>query len=231
MKIIKLSVSLLVFIMLFSVTGPIVGNNVSAQELEEISSTYASTVDTNEKPLEGVTILLDPGHGGWDAGAVGPTGLTEKEVALDVSLLTEDKLESLGADVHLTRYSDVDVSLYRRAAMANEVGADLFISVHANGAINTAAQGTETYYSSFRNPNDYYLAESLQEGMVNNMGRPDRGVLNQDFLVLRASNVPSAVVELAFLSNYEEEQLLRDDDFKDKAAQGITEGILNYLGE
>ncbi|ACB84470.1 N-acetylmuramoyl-L-alanine amidase [Natranaerobius thermophilus] len=298
MKGLKLTISLLVFVLLLAASGPIMGNEVSAEELEEaevvvetlnvrsgpgLSNSLIDQVhqgetydvldkQTNEsesyyqdwvkidfsgyeeawvsqdyvnittpeaidpepennsyRPLEGTRIVLDPGHGGWDPGAVGPTGLTEKEVALDVSFKTQDKLESLGAEVYLTRESDIDIPLANRAYFANDLWADLFISIHANGAINRGAQGTETHYSSWRNPNDYFLAESLQDSMIDNINRVDRGIIDSNFAVLTHARMPAALVELAFISNYEEERLLGSDYFQENAAQGITEGIVDYF--
>ncbi|OWZ84650.1 N-acetylmuramoyl-L-alanine amidase [Natranaerobius trueperi] len=185
--------------------------------------------EVQETPLEGAKIVLDPGHGGHDPGAVGPTGLTEKEVVVDVGHRTKEELEELGADVHLTREGDEFISLFNRANMANQMGADLFISIHANGALNRKAQGTETYYSSLRNPNDYQLAQSLQDGMVNTLNRQDKGIFDRNFSVLRNAHMPAALVELAYLSNYEEEELMRTDQFRQNAAEGISDGIVDYV--
>ncbi|ACB85749.1 N-acetylmuramoyl-L-alanine amidase [Natranaerobius thermophilus] len=193
------------------------------------------TEDTNKQeghegsPLQGFKIVIDPGHGGTDPGAVGPTGLTEKEVALDVSLRARDLLEDLGAETYLTRYSDIDVTLYDRINLANQINADIFISVHANAALNRSAQGTETYYSSQRSLYDYNLANSLQTALVNKLGTIDRGTLDRSFYVLRHGNMPSALVELAFVSNYWEESLLKDNYFRQNAAQAITDGVYNYF--
>ncbi|UMZ75442.1 N-acetylmuramoyl-L-alanine amidase [Natranaerofaba carboxydovora] len=182
-------------------------------------------------PLQGISIALDPGHGGpWDPGAVGPTGLTEKEVALDVSLRLENLLEDLGAEVYMTRETDIDVPLWSRVNTATWTGADMFISIHANGSYNRGSQGTETYYSNFFGYQDYYLAASLQNSLVNHLGRMDRGVLNGNHLyILNRSTMPSALVELAFMTNYDEEYLLSTDYFRQSAAQGLTEGIVSYV--
>lgn len=104
-----------------------------------------------KKPISGVSkirrIVVDPGHGGHDPGAVGPTGIQEKDVVLAIGLeLKEQLIEELGVDVVMTRSTDVFIPLEERTAIANKVGADLFVSVHANAAPNKSASGIETYY-------------------------------------------------------------------------------------
>ncbi len=180
-------------------------------------------------PLKGETIMVDPGHGGKDDGAKGPSGLKEKDVVLDVSLRLRDKLEDLGAEVIMTREEDIYLSLDERAEMCNDWDdLAMFISVHANAHPDNSIEGTETFYSSSRSQRDFFLARNLQHGLLDRLGRVDRGVKNSRFRVLRNASVPAALVELAFISNPEEEQLLARDDFRQDSAKGLVDGVLNY---
>lgn len=182
----------------------------------------------DDSPLEGESIVVDPGHGGDDTGAESPGDLTEKEVVLDVSLMTRDMLEELGAEVYMVRETDTYVSLDDRVDFATENNGDVFVSVHANAHPSSSIKGTETFYSSERSPLDFHLASKLQDSLLNNLGTVNRGVKDRRFRVLRNATMPAALVEIAFLTNEEDEKLLRDDDFREKAAKGITQGLLEY---
>ncbi|ACB84661.1 N-acetylmuramoyl-L-alanine amidase [Natranaerobius thermophilus] len=182
----------------------------------------------DDNPLSGKKIFIDPGHGGSNSGAIGQNGLKEKEVALDVSLRTRDMLEELGADIYMSRESDIQVSLDERVEMATDSNADIFVSVHANAHPNNDIHGTETFYSSERSPLDFELAEALQNSLLHSLQRNNRGVKDSSFRVLRNATMPAALVELAFLSHEKEEELLKKDEFREKAAEAIVEGILNY---
>ncbi len=181
-----------------------------------------------DEPLAGKSIFIDPGHGGSNSGAIGPTGLKEKDVALDVSLMTRDLLEDFGAEVYLSRETDETLDLDTRVEMTNDSDADLFISVHANAHPDSGIQGTETFYSSERSSLDFDFADALQDSLLHSLERDNRGVKDSRFRVLRNAKIPAALVELAFLSNREEEELLRKDEFREDSAEGIVEGILNY---
>ncbi|WP_158212246.1 N-acetylmuramoyl-L-alanine amidase [Natranaerobius trueperi] len=197
--------------------------SLSWQDSQLMVSVYAFS------PLKDKKVVLDAGHGGSNTGAIGPTGLKEKEVALDVTLMTKELLTELGADVFLTRDRDITMTLDERVELTNNSDGDIFISVHANGHPNNNIHGTETFYSSERSSRDIELARDLQTGMLNTLNRLDRGVKDSRFRVLRKATIPAALVELAFLTNAEEEQLLRQDSFREDAAEGIVEGILNYF--
>ncbi|WP_241078669.1 N-acetylmuramoyl-L-alanine amidase [Natranaerofaba carboxydovora] len=179
-------------------------------------------------PLIDTKIIIDPGHGGSDTGARGSGGLAEKEVVLDVSLMVRDMLEELGADVRMTRETDKEVSLDSRVDFATENDGDVFVSVHANAHPSSSIKGTETFYSSNRNPMDFELAQNLQDSLLNNLGTINRGVKDRNFRVIRYATMPAALVEIAFLSNADEEELLKDDGFRKKSAEGIVQGLLNY---
>lgn len=181
-------------------------------------------------------IMIDPGHGGRDPGAIGPNGVQEKVVVLAVSKKLADILTAAGAEVKLSRTSDVSLGpdlnsdLAARTKIANVWGADLFVSVHCNSAIsNPQAGGTETYYypSSVKG---LLLANLIQGKLIAALGLNDRHIKQADFAVLRKTNCPAILAELAFISNITEESLLELEVFQQKAAQAIAEGVAEYLG-
>lgn len=170
-------------------------------------------------------IVIDPGHGGDDPGAVGPTGLQEKDIVLKVSLKVRDLLESYGYTVVMTRTTDVYLSLQERCDIANNSQADLFISIHNNSFSDPSANGTETF-SYFPNDTGGQVAKSIQSKLIDALGLRNRGHKTSDFYVLRNTNMPAALTELAFISNPREEALLNTDEFQTKAARAIVDGIL-----
>ncbi|MCL6611118.1 MAG: N-acetylmuramoyl-L-alanine amidase [Peptococcaceae bacterium] len=188
------------------------------------------------RSLKGARIILDPGHGGSDPGASGPTGLKEKDVNLDIALKAAGYLRKEGATVILTRTGDSYVDLAGRPNAAGNKGADLFVSIHSNANPSSGVSGTSTYY--LRNADQeteqvrfegMYLAKYLQSSLVSALKRTDKGVLQADFVVLVKSKVPAALVEVAYISNPEEERMLRDEAFRDRAAQALVRGISDYL--
>lgn len=216
------------------------------------------------------TIILDPGHGGKDPGAIGRNGLTEKEVVLDVALRLRDLLrERLGKKVFLTREKDEFIELDDRAKFANGHKADLFVSVHINSHPKRNTRGVEMYHFGIASDRramevaarengdsidhsgdivdmikaDLVLSKRIEDSQnlawetklafVNLVGShyemEDHGVKTAPFYVLRYTAMPSILAELAFISNPIEERRLKQADFRQKAAEGLFEGIRNYL--
>lgn len=174
-------------------------------------------------------IVLDSGHGGNDPGAVGATGLLEKDITLQIVFQVADILMNRGLDVVFTRDSDKRVELSERVKIANNAKADLFVSVHINSANNSTATGTETF--AFKaGTNGDRLAKSIQKNLVDEIKLPNRGVKYSNFTVLAKTTMPAALAEVAFINNPKEEALLRNQEFIEKAARGIAKGILEYLG-
>ncbi len=201
-------------------------------------------VFTIEKPsLKGSKIVLDPGHGtdpeGCDPGAIGPSGVQEKDVNLAMALKLAELLRSAGASVYLTRKGETcPYTLAGRACYANDIGADLFISIHSNASYSAAASGTSTYFYAppgsdlgQQRQERQRLAAAIQDALVAAAGRRDIGVLEANFSVLRNSNIPSVLVETAFISNPEEERLLASPAFQARVAEGIFNGINNYFAD
>ena len=179
-------------------------------------------------------VVIDPGHGGPDPGAVGIGGLRETDVVLDVCLQIARLLQARGVQVLMTRTSEVDVDLPPRVALANSSGADLFVSVHAN-ALSMArpdVNGIETFFFEGAGPPSRRLAVALQEQMVAiSPGTPDRGVRTGRYFVIRRTVMPSALVEMGFLTGEIDSRRLSDANFRRRMALALSAGILNALQE
>lgn len=182
-------------------------------------------------------ITIDPGHGGSDSGAVGPNGYTEKEGAFAISQKVASILNQSGAKVVMTRDSDVDVygpnasarnELQARVDVGNNANSDVFVSIHCNAFVNPAANGTQTFYygSSYQGQR---LAQSIQEKMIEANGLRDRGISTCNFYVVKHSYMPAVLIETAFITNYDEEALLSDDEWQTTMAKAIAEGINEYF--
>lgn len=182
-------------------------------------------------------ITIDPGHGGSDSGAIGPNGYTEKEGAFAISQKVASILNQSGAKVVMTRDSDVDVygpnasarnELQARVDVGNRVNSDIFVSIHCNAFVNPAANGTQTFYygSSYQGQR---LAQSIQEKMIEANGLRDRGISTCNFYVVKHSYMPAVLIETAFITNYDEEALLSDDEWQTTMAKAIAEGINEYF--
>jgi N-acetylmuramoyl-L-alanine amidase CwlD len=184
----------------------------------------------------GQIICIDPGHGGSDRGAYNRNlGLAEKDVTLDISKRLAEILKSKGWRVILTRTSDRDVTyagspdkdeLNARCAIAQNNGASMFVSIHINASVNKQANGFSTHW--YKNQ-DYPLAMEIQSRMIGKTGRRDRGTARDRFFVLRNTEVPSVLVEAGFISNDEEAGMLLNDEYLQRVAEGISDGLGIYL--
>lgn len=190
-------------------------------------------VDINDK-----VVVIDAGHGGSDRGAVGPSGVTEKSVTLAVALKTEKLLNDSGMKVVMTRKTDVDVASPQASdsqelqARVNKTPphADIFISIHCNAFMNPNTNGMETYYYA-GSAGGKKLAELLNEELLKYGERFNRGVKSANFYVLKRSRCPASLIELAFVTNPTEENLLADDDYQNKLAQAICAAVNRYFTE
>jgi N-acetylmuramoyl-L-alanine amidase len=191
-------------------------------------------------PLASKVIVIDAGHGGIDGGAVSSDGLEEKEITLKVASYLRDFLQQSGAYVVLTRESDKDLAgvgngksrwkardLNQRLKLVKDENADLFISIHGN-AFPGKSHGAQTFYNPTREANKK-LATYIQTEMVHNLENTHRVAKpKNDVYLLKYSPVPTALVEVGFLSNPVEAQLLRDEKYQRKIAASIYYGILAY---
>lgn len=187
--------------------------------------------------IKGRTVVIDPGHGGSDSGAIGVGGLREKDVTLRVAHRLKQLLIASGVKVIMTRETDRDVygknasdgqELQARVNYGYRDGVDVFLSIHCNAFSNPAANGTEAYYYP-KTSYDALLARKLQAGMLRHGKRRDRGVKEARWYVCRHSAVPASLVELAFITNSIEGRLLADPDFQQEMAEGLSEGLSDYF--
>ncbi len=181
-----------------------------------------------QPPRGGHVVAIDPGHGGKDPGAIGATGLVEKDVVLDVGLRLRDVLRRQSVRTVMTREADVFVDLADRVPIALRGGATVFVSVHANASTRGVIRGVETYYLK---PNSLQLATWIQEEMGRSLGIPDRGIRTANFKVLRDSPIPAVLVEVGYLTNLEDEALLRTPAFRQKVAEAIARGVVRFISQ
>jgi N-acetylmuramoyl-L-alanine amidase len=222
-------------------------------------TTPAETGPPAHAALSRPKIVIDPGHGGTEEGAVGHGGLKEKDLTLQISKRLGELLASrLGAEVIYTRTSDLAIPLDARAAVANQAGADLFISIHANSSDDINARGIETYYvasapapvpvslaagaapvamkpvsEEFKVGESHKLAVEVQQAMYHAFGG-EKGVLNRGvkqapFIVLLDATMPSILAEVAFVSNTADEQKLSTAEGQEAVADALYRGIAHYL--
>lgn len=193
-------------------------------------------------PLVGKTIVIDPGHGGKDGGAVSKEGVVEKDITLPISLFLKDQLEQAGAYVVLTRDEDEELSdpeahklgkrkaqdLSRRVKLIEEVKADMVISIHLNAIPSSKYRGAQTFYNPLKEENKR-LAEAIQKELIDNIehSRKETKAKN-DVYLLKNSPAPTALVEAGFLSNPEESALLAQESYQKKVSSAIYFGILSY---
>ncbi len=209
--------------------------------------------------MAGYVVTLDPGHQLKESSSLEPigpdssvmkarvssgtmgteTGIPEHELVLDISLRVRALLVEKGIKVVMTRtVADVDLSNIDRAKIANENSSDLFVRIHANGAIDSGISGISAYYPSTRNQwaghlsSDSRRASSLiLEGIVRETGAKDRGARASDsYTGINWSEVPVTIIETGFMTNHDEDLLLATDEYRQKMAIGIADGIIAYLG-
>lgn len=183
-----------------------------------------------QKPLSGIKILLDPGHGGKESGALGPTGYPEKDVNLVVSKLVRDELVRRGATVVMTRENDTQVSLPDRVARIDQEEPAIAISIHYNSlpdegdAENTKGVGTFWYH-----PQAHSLAVFMHNYIVSKLGRPSYGVFWDNLALTRPASAPSVLLELGFMSNPNEFEWVTNPQEQKKLARVIADGIVEWF--
>jgi N-acetylmuramoyl-L-alanine amidase len=170
------------------------------------------------------TIVIDPGHGGFDRGGIPGQRVPEKMMTLDVSLRLKPLLEKAGYRVVMTRDTDVFVPLGTRVAIANSYPNAIFVCVHFNSATRSGANGIETYFYSTESAP---LAASIHSALVGGAPSENRGVRRRGYFVLRRTTIPAVLIECGFLTNPTEAQYAQTDAYRQKLAQEITRGILN----
>lgn len=178
-------------------------------------------------PTGRIVVMIDPGHGGKDPGAIGIGGLREKDVILPISKKVAEILRKNGVNAVLTRNTDYFVSLKGRVVMSERRDADLFVSIHANsmGLSRPDINGLEVYYYN----SGKRLADAVRKGITRKVKIRDRGIRRARFYVLRKTSMPAILVETGYVTGREDAAKLKQTGFRNQMAEGIADGILRYL--
>ncbi|MGP4041747.1 N-acetylmuramoyl-L-alanine amidase [Gracilibacillus sp. D59] len=205
----------------------------SSDNGEQSDDSTDSTTDTEkdnkylEQTLAGKKIVLDPGHGGRDVGAIGTSGGYESTYTLKTAQILRNMLEEQGVDVYLTRSNNQYVPLTSRTTHANLVQADVYLSLHYNSTPELPdVRGIDTYYLSDR---DKKLAEYVHYGIINETEMNNRGIEQRDLHVLRVNHRPSLLLELGFISNETEERNIQSRAYLEAISRGIITGLEQYF--
>lgn len=174
-----------------------------------------------------IIVVVDPGHGGPDPGAIGIGGLRETDIVLPIAQQVATLLDQQGVQAVLTRTGEYDLDLQPRVAMAERMNANVFVSIHANSISLSRpdVNGLETYYYS----NGQRLARTIHNSILQSLDIRDRGVRTARFYVLRRTSMPSVLVEVGFVTGREDAAKLSDPAYRSQMAQAIARGILQYL--
>ena len=211
----------------------------SFSEAGKSAASYASGITKATAADAKKVIMLDAGHGGSDPGAMGELDgktINEKDLTLSITYKVKAILEANGYKTSMTRTGDTLPSLAERPEQANSEGCALFISIHINSAEAEAANGTEVYWSQENvdkmpdaKVNGKDFAQYVLDGMLKYMGSTNRGVRQANWAVTRRSDMPAVLAEVGFISNEEELRDMCSDDYQNKVAKGIAEGIINMI--
>lgn len=220
-------------------------NNTNKGETVETTPSVTTPSGTTTEPvftpgLKGKIIALDAGHGGSDSGAIGPTGVTEKGVTLRVAKALQKLLQAEGATVLMTRTTDTEVSpkkanasdveeLQARCDVGNDGNADIFISMHMDSFTNSTPSGTTGYYYTKGSKASQRLAQYVSEGVATALGTGNRGTKSCNFYVVKHTDMPATLVEMAFISNDKEEKLMNSEAGINRAAEGILNGLRRFF--
>jgi N-acetylmuramoyl-L-alanine amidase len=180
---------------------------------------------SKNRTLRGKTIVIDPGHGGNDPGAVRKNDY-EKHYTLDISKRIQQKLIRKGAKVVMLRTKDTNPSLYQRVKKTNRSEGDFLISVHVNSFINDKANGTETYYYK---KNEKLAAKYIQKHLTRNLNLKNNGIKRAKMYVLKYSKIPGVLIEPCFMTNKKEYGLLKTMTFREKIANATVKGLEEYF--
>ena len=197
--------------------------------------------DAKPQPMEpgqkkNITVVIDPGHGGHDSGAVAEDKTTEKALNLRLAPRVVSMLRERGYNVIMTRTTDEFIALSKRAEIANQNNADIFVSIHFNSAGSASAYGIEVLYASENDVelkkdagDQTLLAREVLNAVLKETGANNRGIKNRpELAVLRRTNMTACLIEGGFMSNPDELEKLKSDSYLDKLANGIVKGIENY---
>jgi len=203
----------------------------SQQQTQSTTKTQESAKPEqhNQLPLTGKTIVLDPGHGGKDNGTTSFVGTHEKTLNLETAQVIEQKLENAGANVIMTRTNDTFIPLQQRAEISNKNHADAFISIHYNWSNDPSVNGLTDFY--YQKAKDNELASDVLTEVVKATKLKNIGTRYDDLSVLRNNLQPSILIELGFLSSKQDDPVVENAVYREKVAQGVYLGLLDYFSK
>lgn len=229
-----ITIFLMVFVSLFVFSFKIANNNMLNKEI---------TTETVALPVTNRVIVIDAGHGTPDEGAESNNGVTEAEINLRIALKLQNLLEQSGAKVILTRSNETAIydidkktlrekkvsDIHNRVKIGNESSADIFVSIHLNKIPQNQYWGWQCFYN--QNEKSKILAENLQNNLNEAIQKENkRTAMKLDTVyIMKNVEIPISIVECGFLSNEEEEKRLQEDDYQNRLAWGIYNGIMDYF--
>ncbi|WP_093045032.1 N-acetylmuramoyl-L-alanine amidase [Thalassobacillus cyri] len=181
----------------------------------------------SERPLEGINIVLDAGHGGFDPGAIAVDGTPEKVFTLPTTERIAESMRNAGATVILTREKDRYLALEERVRISEAYYTHAFISVHYNASYYPSARGISTYY--YQEPKGRNLASDIQARLNSTTSLQNDGIRHGNFHVLRENIGDAVLVELGFISNPHELKVVKSSDYQQSVAKAITQGVINHF--
>ena len=229
-----ITIFLMVFVSLFAFSFKIANNNMLNKEI---------TTETVALPVTNRVIVIDAGHGTPDEGAESNIGVTEAEINLRIALKLQNLLEQSGAKVILTRSNETAIydidkktlrekkvsDIHNRVKIGNESSADIFVSIHLNKIPQNQYWGWQCFYN--QNEKSKILAENLQNNLNEAIQKENKRIAMKldTVYIMKNVEIPISIVECGFLSNEEEEKRLQEDDYQNRLAWGIYNGIMDYF--
>ena len=229
-----ITIFLMVFVSLFAFSFKIANNNMLNKEI---------TTETVALPVTNRVIVIDAGHGTPDEGAESNNGVTEAEINLRIALKLQNLLEQSGAKVILTRSNETAIydidkktlrekkvsDIHNRVKIGNESSADIFVSIHLNKIPQNQYWGWQCFYN--QNEKSKILAENLQNNLNEDIQKENKRIAMKldTVYIMKNVEIPISIVECGFLSNEEEEKRLQEDDYQNRLAWGIYNGIMDYF--
>lgn len=204
---------------------------------------YVGVVDVAQKKTKDIVVVVDAGHGGYDPGKVGISGVLEKDINLAIACKVRRILEKEGIQVVMTRKEDVDLcaeaggskkstDMRKRVEIMNASGAAVAVSIHQNSFTDASSHGSQVFYYEASKEGET-LAKTIQESIKGVITEENhrQAKPNREYYILKKVSCPVVIVECGFLSNQREEMLLTEEDYQEKMAQGIVKGILQYVSQ
>ncbi len=185
-----------------------------------------------KRPLNGIKVMIDPGHGGYESGAIGCNGDREKDTNLEIANKLKNHLQKAGAIVIMSRVGDTPLGLTERVLAAQENNVDIFLSIHNNALPDSSAYsnrlGSSTYYYNLQ---AHKLAQRIQERLVNELGMKNDKVRRESFAVIRNPQTVAVLIEVGYVIKPEDNSKLISPKFQERAAVAIMHGLENYLND